>query len=55
MLLYLSPDQNSGKIDLKPGQYLEIKDQIQGWIKVQTTELDFGWVELNNSELIVQL
>lgn len=51
--LYLSPDQNSGKkIDLKPGQYLEIKDQIQGWIKVQTAELDFGWVELNNGELV---
>lgn len=51
--LYLSPDPGSSKKDdLKAGQYLQIKDQIQGWIKVQTTELDFGWVELNKGERV---
>lgn len=51
--LYLSPDPGSSKKDdLKAGQYLQIKDQIQGWIKVQTTELDIGWVELNKGELV---
>lgn len=52
--LYLSPDPGSSKKDdLKAGLYLQIKDQIQGWIKVQTTELDFGWVELNKGTRVI--
>ncbi len=51
--LYLSPDTGStSKQELTPGQFLEARDRIQGWIKVQTSAFDSGWIEASNGEFV---
>lgn len=52
--LFLSPDQASEiKQQLIPGQMLIIKDQLTGWVKVQTPEFDSGWIETEKIEPIL--
>ncbi|MBK8485216.1 MAG: tetratricopeptide repeat protein [Saprospiraceae bacterium] len=51
--LYSSPDQNSeSKLDLPAGQSARFVDQIKDWIKIETPELDLGWVEKSSVEFI---
>ncbi|MEP7195168.1 MAG: tetratricopeptide repeat protein [Saprospiraceae bacterium] len=46
--LYLSPDELSEKkIELKPGEKIQIKDQIMEWSKIQTGNYEIGWILAN--------
>ncbi|MDQ3142351.1 MAG: tetratricopeptide repeat protein [Bacteroidota bacterium] len=43
--LYISPDENSAtKSELIPGIVLRAKDNLKGWVKVETMEYESGWI-----------
>lgn len=51
--LFRSPDPRSEVLlELLPGQVLTRKDQLSGWVKVQVSSVDMGWVEADRIQWI---